>query len=599
MQRISLLDQRLANQIAAGEVVERPSSVIKELLENAIDAGATRIKIDVDGGGTRGIRINDDGHGIHSDDIKLALARHATSKISEPQDLAAIETLGFRGEALASIASVSKLRLTTSIGGNQGWSAQANGADMTISMAPAPHPQGTTVEVRDLFYNVPARRKFLKTERTEFLKVEEVVRKISLSHPKVEVFLSHNGRQVRQYTGEDDSQRVASVLGQAFLENAVFISDERQDKELQGWIGLPTYSRSQADQQYFFVNGRFVRDKVITHAVKQAYTDVLYHGRNPVYSLFLSIKPGMVDVNVHPTKNEVRFRDSRDVHDFIFRTIHRGLADVRPAEAFNMEPRPFSSKDPGVSLDLSDHSYLGSAQAPMALRFQSSSKRAGAGEAISALSKLGSRDDAVGLPSQTDDSITPPLGFAVAQVHGVFILAENANGLVLVDMHAAHERITYEYLKSACDAEGIKTQPLLVPLAINVSEAEAELVVERQVDLMLLGIELAKAGEDCIIVRAVPTILSNFNVDALVRDVLSDFMEHGQSRRIEELRDEMLSTMACHTSVRANRKLTIAEMNSLLRDMEETERSGQCNHGRPTWCELSMADLNNLFLRGR
>ena len=585
MQRIALLDQQLANQIAAGEIVERPASVVKELLENAIDAGATRITIDVDAGGTKTIRISDDGHGIHTDDLKLALARHATSKISEPQHLAAIETLGFRGEALASIASVSKLRLTSSTGGNQGWSAEASGAEMAASVTPAPHPRGTSVEVHDLFFNVPARRKFLRKERTEFLKVEEVVRKISLSHPKVKVFLSHNGKQVRQYTGDEESHRIASILGQAFLENAIFFDEERGGMELRGWIGLPTYSRSQADQQFFFVNGRIVRDKVITHAVKQAYADVLYHGRNPVYSLFFSINPGMVDVNVHPTKHEVRFRESRDVHDFIFGTIHRALADVRPAGHTITEPDPAS--------------YQGPAQAPMAFGFRSSPTGPGPGAEASVLSKLFARDEAVGLLEQTDEAITPPLGFAVAQVHGAYILAENVNGLVLVDMHAAHERITYEYLKSACDAEGIKTQPLLVPLAINVSEAEAELVVERQADLMLLGIELTKAGEDSIIVRSVPTMLSNVGVEALIRDVLSDFMEYGRSRRIEEQRDEMLSTMACHTSVRANRKLTIAEMNALLRDMEETERSGQCNHGRPTWCEMSLAELDTLFLRGR
>ena len=314
MQRISLLGQRLANQIAAGEVVERPASIVKELLENSIDAGSSRIKIDAERGGTKTIRINDDGHGIHSDDLELALARHATSKISEPEHLAAIDTLGFRGEALASIASVSKLRLISCTGSNEGWSVIANGADMTSYLAPAPHPRGTTVEVDDLFFNVPARRKFLKTERTEFLKVEEVVRKISLSHPEIEVSLSHNGKLIRRYTGEGEAQRVASVLGQGFIENAIRFVDERGGMELRGWIGLPTYSRSQADQQFFSVNGRIVKDKVITHAIKQAYSDVLYHRRNPVYILFLSINPGIVDVNVHPTKHEVRFRNSRDVH---------------------------------------------------------------------------------------------------------------------------------------------------------------------------------------------------------------------------------------------------------------------------------------------
>ena len=597
MQRIALLDQRLANQIAAGEVVERPASVVKELLENAIDADATRIVIDVDAGGTKLIRVSDDGHGIHSDDLNLALARHATSKISELQHLAAIESLGFRGEALASIASVSKLKLTTSTGGNAGWAAEASGAEMVTSLTPAPHPRGTTVEVRDLFFNVPARRKFLRKERTEFLKIEEVVRKVSLSHAHVAFSLSHNGKQVRQYTGDEESHRVASILGQAFLENAIFFSEERGGMELRGWIGLPTHSRSQADQQFFFVNGRIVKDRVITHAVKQAYADVLYHGRNPVYSLFFSINPALVDVNVHPTKHEVRFRESRDVHDFIFRTIHRALADVRPDGPKVEEPGLLDGQGLSGRVIGPPQDGRGPVQSPMAFGYGSST----GGDRVepSVLSRLFARDESVGLPAQSEDQALPPLGFAVAQLHGIYILAENYNGLVLVDMHAAHERITYEYLKSACDAEGIKTQPLLVPLAINVSAVEADLVEDREAELLLLGIELAKVSEESIIVRAVPTTLANGNVEALVRDVLSDFMEFGRSRRIEEQRDEMLSTMACHASVRANRKLTLAEMNALLRDMEETERSGQCNHGRPTWCELSLAELDGMFLRGR
>ena len=585
MQRIALLDQRLANQIAAGEVVERPASVVKELLENALDAGTNRIAIDIDAGGSKLIRINDNGHGIHHDDLTLALARHATSKISEPGDLTAIATLGFRGEALASIASVSRLKLTTSTEGPEGWSAEASGADMAAVVAPAPHPRGTTVEVRDLFFNTPARRKFLRTERTEFTKIEEVVRKVSLSHPTVSFFLSHNGKQVRQYTGDEEEHRIAGIFGHAFLENAIYFCEERTGMELRGWIGLPTYSRSQADQQFFFVNGRVVRDKVITHAVKQAYADVLYHGRNPVYSLFFSLNPATVDVNVHPTKHEVRFRESRDVHDFIFRTIHRVLADVRPAEG--------ATGATGIEEQVPEYEPR---RAPMGFGYGNSGRRQT--QQISVLSDMFARDDAP-LPIQQDDDAVPPLGFAVAQLHGIYILAENTNGLVLVDMHAAHERITYEYLKSACDAEGIKSQPMLVPMSVSVSERETDLVIERKAELMALGIEIDKASEESVIIRAIPTLLAKGDVESLVRDVLSDLAEYGQSRRIEQYRDEMLSTMACHGSVRANRKLTIAEMNALLRDMEETERSGQCNHGRPTWCEMSLPELDSLFLRGR
>jgi len=585
MQRIALLDQRLANQIAAGEVVERPASVVKELLENALDAGASRISIDVDTGGSKLIRVADDGYGIHGEDLTLALARHATSKISEPGHLAAIETLGFRGEALASIASVSKLKLTTNTGGKatEGYSVQATGSDMTAEVTPAPHPRGTTLEVRDLFFNTPARRKFLRTERTEFLKIEEVVRKISLSHPEVSFYLSHNGKQVRQYTGDREDHRIASIFGQAFLDNAIYFAEERGGMELRGWIGLPTYSRSQADQQFFFVNGRIVRDKVITHAVKQAYSDVLYHGRNPVYSLFLSINPRLVDVNVHPTKHEVRFRESRDVHDFIFRTIHRVLADVRPAE-------------PEVPGEAAAMAIAEPSQAPMSYGYRQSSYSAQPATAV--LTEMFARDQTP-LPAQSEDQSLPPLGYALAQLHGIYILAENVNGLILVDMHAAHERITYEHLKTSCDAESLRTQPLLVPLSISVSEAETDLISDHRAELTALGIEIDKASEESIIVRAVPTLLAKSDIEALVRDVLSDIAEYGESRRIKQHRDEMLSTMACHGSVRANRKLTITEMNALLRDMEETERSGQCNHGRPTWCELSLAELDSLFLRGR
>lgn len=597
LKRIALLDQRLANQIAAGEVVERPASVVKELLENALDAGASRVTVDVDAGGVRLIRVADDGAGIHAEDLPLALARHATSKIGGESDLTGIETLGFRGEALASIASVSKLKLTTNADdeSREGWMVQASGSDMSPEVTPAPHPRGTTVEVRDLFFNTPARRKFLRTERTEFLKVEEVVRKISLSHPEVSFFLGHNGKQVRQYAGREEAERIASIFGRAFMENAIYFSEERHGMELRGWIGLPTYSRSQADQQFFFVNGRVIRDKVITHAVKQGYADVLYHGRNPVYSLFLSLNPTLVDVNVHPTKHEVRFRESRDVHDFIFRTIHRVLAELRPADHGQEAGGPDFS--PGIMAAESMP-----AQSPMPFSYGRSGSglsRPAVGEQASVYREMFGRDAAVQpLPAQAEGE-TPPLGFAIAQLHGVYILAENANGLILVDMHAAHERITYERLKTSCDTAGIKSQPLLVPLAVTVSESEAEMLAEKSEQLAELGIEINHASVDSIIVRAVPTLLAKTDVESLIRDVISDLAEYGESRRVEQSRDELLSTMACHGSVRANRRLTIAEMNALLRDMEDTERSGQCNHGRPTWCEMSLAELDSLFLRGR
>jgi DNA mismatch repair protein MutL len=589
-QRITQLDRRLSNQIAAGEVVERPASVVKEMLENSLDAGATRIEVDVEAGGVKLIRVRDNGRGIHKDDLNLALARHATSKIRDQGDLEAIETLGVRGEALASVASISRLKLTanTQEDASSGWSVQASGADMRIEISPAPHPRGTTVEIRELFFNTPARRKFLRTERTEFLKVEQVVRKVSLSHPGVSFVLSHNGKTTKQYIGDDEAHRVASVFGSAFLESSVFFSQERGGMELRGWIGLPTYSRSQADQQFFFVNGRIIRDKVVTHAVKQGYADVLYHGRNPVYCLFLSINPRLVDVNVHPTKCEVRFRESRDVHDFIFRTIHHVLADVRPEEPVAGEADPRLAGVPGGAVPF---------QAPISFGGRSGSQGVRDPQ-MSVYREMFAKDPVAGFP-ESDDITMPPLGYAVAQLHGIYILSENSAGLILVDMHAAHERITYEHMKTACDAEGIRSQPMLVPLSIVVSEKEADLVDEHGSEFSALGLELERASEESIIVRAVPTLLAKSNVEQLVRDVLSDLSEYGQSERIERHRDEILSTMACHGSVRANRRLTLPEMNALLRDMEETERSGQCNHGRPTWCEMSLAELDSLFLRGR
>ena len=588
--RITQLDNRLSNQIAAGEVVERPASVVKEVLENSLDAGATRIEIDVEAGGVKLIRVRDNGRGIHKDDLNLALARHATSKIRDQDDLEAIETLGFRGEALASVASISRLKLTTNPheDASSGWNVQASGADMQVEISPAPHPRGTTVEIRELFFNTPARRKFLRTERTEFLKVEEVVRKVSLSHPGVSFVLSHNGKTTKQYIGDDEAHRVASVFGSAFLESSVFFSQERGGMELRGWIGLPTYSRSQSDQQFFFVNGRIIRDKVVTHAVKQGYADVLYHGRNPVYCLFLSINPRLVDVNVHPTKCEVRFRESRDVHDFIFRTIHHVLADVRPEEPVAGEADPRLAGVPGGA---------GPFQAPISFGGRSGSQGVRDPQ-MSVYREMFAKDSAAGFP-ESDDTTMPPLGYAVAQLHGIYILSENRAGLILVDMHAAHERITYEHMKTACDAEGIRSQPMLVPLSIVVSEKETDLVDKHGFEFSALGLELERASEESIIVRAVPTLLAKSNVEQLVRDVLSDLSEYGQSARIEQHRDEILSTMACHGSVRANRRLTLPEMNALLRDMEETERSGQCNHGRPTWCEMSLAELDSLFLRGR
>ncbi|MCB1668119.1 MAG: DNA mismatch repair endonuclease MutL [Porticoccaceae bacterium] len=619
MPQIHLLSPRLANQIAAGEVVERPASVIKELLENSIDAGATRIDIDVDAGGVKLMRVRDNGSGMEKDDLPLALSRHATSKIVQLDDLEAVATLGFRGEALASIASVSRLALLSN---NQlqgsGWKAETEGREMEASLQPVAHPQGTTVEVRDLFFNTPARRKFLRAEKTELNRIDDIVKKLALSHFDVGFTLRHNGKALRSFPAAgsqlEQERRVAGVCGPAFMENALYVDMEAADLRLWGWVGLPTFSRSQADLQHFYVNGRSIRDKLVTHAVRQAYQDVLYHGRHPAYVLFLELNPAEVDVNVHPTKHEVRFRDSRTVHDFLFRSLYRAVADVRPGDV--AAPLPVftgqaRAEQTGVAPQSSFQHALGGLQSrPSSFQPSSLSQSGSVGEQMAGYQALHGDDVfgnsaatpaagwAVGV-SGTDNVEIPPLGFAIAQLKGVYILAENAEGLVLVDMHAAHERITYERMKQAFEAQGITSQPLLVPETIAVSQREADGAEEHSEQFESLGFVLQRAGPESLLVRQVPAMLRESDVEPLVRDVLADLLEHGSSDRIQNHLNEILSTMACHGSVRANRKLTVPEMNALLRDMEMTERSGQCNHGRPTWTKISLEELDKLFMRGR
>ncbi len=609
---IQRLATRLANQIAAGEVVERPASVIKEALENSLDAGATRIEVDLEGGGVQLMRVRDDGTGIPEQDLPLALARHATSKISSIDDLEAVGTLGFRGEALASIASVSRLSLTSNADGtgSSGTTATTEGRDMTVTLAPAPHPRGTTLEIRDLFYNTPARRKFLRTEKTELGHIEEVFKRQALARTEVAFSLRHNGRVLHNLAPATDAvsreRRVAQVCGTAFMEQAVALSRESGPIALHGWVGLPTFSRSQADLQYFFVNGRVIRDKLVTHAIKQAYRDVLFHGRHPAYVLFLEVDPRVVDVNVHPTKHEVRFREGREVHSFIFSTLNRCLADLSPGEG------P-ATADPASA----DAAATGWAAAPGLGGIPLGVPPAGGGgygtpmnqANLGALARLygtstshvadrGSAGAAPAVEPQPEAEI-PPLGFALAQLQGVYILSENAQGLVLVDMHAAHERITYERLKGLRSDTGIKTQPLLVPQTVAVSAREVAVAVDMADNLRALGLLVEPAGEEQLVVRELPIALIDTPVEALVRGVLADMQAYGSSDRVRAHEDELLSTMACHGSVRANRRLTLPEMNALLRDMEITERSGQCNHGRPTWVQLGMSDLDRLFLRGR
>ena len=593
--RIQQLPTHLANQIAAGEVVERPSSVVKELLENALDAGARNVEIDIEQGGMRLIRIRDDGSGIHHDDLALALSRHATSKIGSMEELERVATLGFRGEALPSIASVARLMLSSRTETTErGWRVQAD-YSVVSAPEPVPHARGTTVEVRDLFYNTPARRKFLRTEKTEFTHLEEVVKRIALSRFDAALRLHHNQRPVYALRAaeslEQMEQRVAEVCGAAFIENTLRVDFAAAGLRLSGWVALPAFSRSQADLQYFYVNRRMARDKLVAHAVRQAYRDVLHHDRHPAYVLYFEIDPALVDVNAHPTKHEVRFRESRLVHDFVFRALHEVLAQTRPGVATHA----FAALD--HTLPLATPATSGQSQTrfnyvpqPQATAFQVRD----AAPAYAAWQTA-----AAAAPQAPEHHDVPPLGFAIAQLHGIYILAQNAQGLVMVDMHAAHERVTYERMKQARAGEGMVSQPLLVPVTVRVSEREAALAQDQCALLRDYGLEIDRIGPETLVVRQLPALLRNADVEKLLRDVLSDLLTHGTTARVHEEINSLLSTMACHGSVRANRSLTITEMNALLRDMEATERGGQCNHGRPTWIQMSISDLDKLFMRGQ
>lgn len=624
LRRIHLLSPRLANQIAAGEVVERPASVIKELLENSLDAGARRIDVEVEQGGVKLLRVRDDGCGIPSDDLPLALARHATSKIRDLDDLERVMSLGFRGEALASISSVARLTMTSrTADADQAWQVETEGRDMEARVQPAAHPVGTSVEVRDLFFNTPARRKFLRAEKTEFEHLQEVIRRLALARFDVAFHLRHNGKTVfALHEARDEisrARRVASVCGSAFLEQALPIQVERNGLHLWGWVGLPTFSRSQADLQYFYVNGRMVRDKLVVHAVRQAYRDVLYNGRHPTFVLFLELDPAAVDVNVHPTKHEVRFREGRTVHDFLYGTLHRALGEVRPEDQLaapaavapvvrptGLEAGEFGPQgEMSLAANVLERPVAEPAWRPTASSGGYAPPSRPTGPVGTAEAQAAYREYFAPLPDSAPVSLPesqgdiPPLGYALAQLKGIYILAENAQSLVLVDMHAAHERITYERLKIAMASEGLKGQPLLVPESLAVSQREADCAEEHAAWFQRLGFELQRLGPETLAIRQTPALLKQAEASQLVRDVLSDLLEYGTSDRIQAHLNELLATMACHGAVRANRRLTVPEMNGLLRDMEQTERSGQCNHGRPTWTQLGMDDLDKLFLRGR
>ncbi|MFV8833492.1 DNA mismatch repair endonuclease MutL [Aquisalimonas sp.] len=617
---IKPLPEQLINQIAAGEVVERPASVVKELMENSLDAGADRIDVDLETGGKRLIRIRDNGRGIPRTQLALALSRHATSKIGSLDELEHVGSLGFRGEALPSIASVSRLRLTSRVSADEhAWQVETDGDEVPPEPAPAAHPAGTTVEVRDLFFNTPGRRKFLKADRTEFGHIQELIRRLALARFDVSIHVRHNdkpGLQVAAARSQDAAEeRLARLLGREFVEQSLRIDVEAAGLVLRGWVALPTFSRTTADLQYLVVNGRVVRDRLASHAIRRAYQDVLYKDRYPAYVLYMDVDPGQVDVNVHPAKHEVRFRDGRLIYDFLFRHLRQALESVRPettggAAAPGAQP-PSPSSDQMLSRG-------GAAVVQPSTSSASPPRQDGFGfgvrEAQALYGDVGPPGaEATGQPGAAGavppapaesaddgpDAQGPPLGYALAQIHGVFILAQNAEGVVLVDMHAAHERIVYERMKQQLAAQGVSAQPLLVPVSVAVAPAEADLAEQHHDAFARLGFELDRAGPETVLVRQVPALLRNADAGALVADVLADLRGCEDASRLEARLNHVLGTMACHGSVRANRQLTRAEMNALLRDMESTPNSGQCNHGRPTWTRLAMADLDRLFLRGQ
>ena len=642
MKRIQKLPDHLVNQIAAGEVVERPASALKEILENSLDAGADRISVDLAQGGIKLIRVSDNGGGIAAADLPLALDRHATSKIGSLDDLENVATLGFRGEGLASVASVSRLTLTSRPHDAE-HAHQIVAIDGTLHpVEPAAHAPGTSVEIVDLYFNTPARRKFLKSENTEYAHCEATFERIALAHPQVEFILRHNGKVVWRLPQQSLAERVGALLGKDFVEASLPIDTGAAGLTLSGFVASPTYSKASRDAQYFYVNGRFVRDKIAQHALRQAYRDVLHHDRHPAYALFFTLDPANVDVNVHPTKIEVRFRESQGIHQFLFHSVHKALAsttagaspavtldDGQPAgndatvaanvgrnedtlaafgtaaaavrEADSPPRMPFQQpryEQQAMPLHVAREAIGGYQRQFAGLREEERSLTpAGNPTAGSTLATPLAAANLAALPDASDG--IPPLGFALAQLHGVYILSQCEDGLIVVDMHAAHERIVYERLKNALEEDTIPMQPLLLPVSFAADRFEVATAHEHGEAMQRLGIELAPLSPTQIAVRGVPVWLQDGNPVELARAVLKDVREIGLSQVLTERRNELLATMACHGAVRANRQLTLTEMNALLRDMEATERSGQCNHGRPTWSRLSMRDLDNLFMRGR
>ncbi|HSI38670.1 MAG TPA: DNA mismatch repair endonuclease MutL [Methylotenera sp.] len=610
--QIRLLPDQLISQIAAGEVVERPASALKELLENSLDAGSTDIQVSLLQGGVKQLRVADNGSGIAQDDLAMALTRHATSKIATLEDLEAVGSLGFRGEALASIASVSRTQISSrALDTKHAWRIASDGSEIS-SIEPAALDAGTVIEVNDLYFNTPARRKFLKTEGTEFGHCEEAFHRVSLSRPDVAFMLQHNGRALSRYAISPPEKRFSEVLGAEFAAESISVDESAAGLRLWGIAAKPTYNRNSRDTQYVYVNGRFVRDKLLAHAIRQAYQDVLHHDRHPAFVLFLELDPNLVDVNVHPSKTEVRFRDGQSIHRFIFHSLHKALATPtgvsNAVTASQAAHNPFSNGGGQApyptyqsQINLSANESPSFYQTLFGANGNASNSNASLERQFSSpVCYADEFENNATLANPADDF---PLGFAVAQIHGVYVLAQNKLGLVVVDMHAAHERIMYEKLKDALDHKTVPMQPLLIPVSFNADRLEVatvqEAIASNDSSLQQLGFDIAILSPTTLAVRAVPTMLQDADAVTLARDVLRDLREYGASRALTERRNELLGTMACHAAVRANRSLTIPEMNALLRDMEATERSGMCNHGRPTWFQVSMSDLDKMFMRGK
>lgn len=609
---IRVLPDQLIHQIAAGEVIERPASVLKELIENSLDAGAKRVDIEIEEGGAKLCRVRDDGCGIEREELALALSRHATSKIASIDDLERVGTLGFRGEALPSIASVSRTKITSrSANHSVGYSVSSDNGVLT-DLEPAPHSIGTTVEVRDLFFNVPARRKFLRAERTETQHITRMIERLALSKFETAFSLSAARRSLADFPAArsqiERERRVAQIVGDEFMANAMYVEHESSGCKLTGWLCQPTYARAQPDLQHFYLNGRMLRDRLISSAIRLGYRDVMFHGRHPAFVLFMEIDPRQVDVNAHPAKLEVRFRDGRHIHNFLFKTVERVLRETYAGAASAAPPPTDANSLMPTAEPVSMWPMRGPNQASLGLRvsespppayFRQPSAAYPSPPAFERTAAIPAASGEMEMPTVESQPDTPPLGFALAQLHGIYILSQAPDGLILVDMHAAHERTTYERMKAALDNGGVASQPLLVPLSVSVAASEADVLEEHAAALNRLGLDVMRSGPTGVQIRAVPAFLAQKDLDELLRRISADLSADGSTRGIEEAINEVLGTIACHGAVRAHRNLAVPEMNALLREMERTVRSDQCNHGRPTWTYVSLADLDRMFLRGR